>query len=378
LLIVAARQQEFLAVLHRLKSLGPLFHLTVVLPTLLAALYFGLLASDVYISESRFVVRSPGQTSASPLGMILSAGGFASASEENYAVVDYVQSRDALIETNRDGFVGKIYSRPEISVFDRFGGLLGGSSLEHLYRYFEGKVDIEFDTATQVTKLMVSAYTPGEAQQLNERLLERSEALVNQLSERRRRDAITAAQATVDESRTLARNAVVALARFRDKNGVIDPERQAQISLQMISKLQDALVAEQAQLAQLRAVTPQNPQIPAVKTRIGTLQREIESQSSRVAGAPRSLSATASQYQQLMFDAEFASKQLAVAMASLQEAQNDARKKQVYLERIAAPNLPDYPLEPRRWRYVFATLLIGLLVWGIASTLLAGIREHRD
>jgi capsule polysaccharide export protein KpsE/RkpR len=38
---------------------SPIFALTVLLPTLLAALYFGLMASDVYIAESRFVVRNP-------------------------------------------------------------------------------------------------------------------------------------------------------------------------------------------------------------------------------------------------------------------------------------------------------------------------------
>ena len=37
----------------KLRNLGGLFWLTVVVPTVLATLYFGVLASDVYISESR-------------------------------------------------------------------------------------------------------------------------------------------------------------------------------------------------------------------------------------------------------------------------------------------------------------------------------------
>ncbi|MHB8747402.1 MAG: hypothetical protein ACYC7I_12920, partial [Gammaproteobacteria bacterium] len=43
--------------LARIKRMNRLFLFTVVLPTLLAAVYFGLIASDVYISESRFVIR---------------------------------------------------------------------------------------------------------------------------------------------------------------------------------------------------------------------------------------------------------------------------------------------------------------------------------
>lgn len=356
----------------------PLFLATVVLPTLLATIYFGLLASDVYISESRFVVRSSGKPNASPLGAILGGGGLSNASGDSYAVVDYVQSRNALADSNRDGLIRKIYSRDGISIFDRFDSPFRGDSGEHLYEYFGNKVTIEFDASTQVTTMMVKAYSPEDARLLNERLLQSSEQLINRLSERGRLDAIQSAQAQVDKARNAARNATVALAEFRNSSGVIDPEKQAEINLQMVSKLQDALIAERAQLAQLELYTPRNPQIPAIRTRIKTIQQEIAQLAGNVAGTPRSLSAAAARYQQLQFDAEFAGKQLATALAALQEAEGDARRKQIYVERIAAPNLPDYPLEPRRIRSILATLVLSLLLWGVIVTLIAGIREHRD
>lgn len=362
-----------------LKSRGvALFIAIVVLPTLVAVVYFGLLASDVYISESRFVVRAPGKPNVSPLGSILGAGGFASASDDSYAVVDYVRSRNALSDSNKDGMVRRIYSEPGISTIDRFDSPFRGQSNEQLYRYFGNKVDISFDSSSQITTLRVDAYTPQDARALNERLLEHSEKLINRLSERGRADAIQSAQVQVEDARTKARNAIIALGQFRNSSGIIDPEKQASINLQMISKEQDALLAERMQLAQLEAYTPNNPQIPASRTRIRVLEREIARQSGDVAGAPRSLSAAATRYQQLQFDSDFAGKQLAVALAALQEAENDARRKQIYVERIAEPNLPDYPLEPRRIRGVLATLVLSLLVWGVLVTLMAGIREHRD
>lgn len=350
----------------------------VVLPTLVAVIYFGLLASDVYISESRFVVRAPGKSNMSSLGTILGSTGFASANDDSYAVVDYVESRNALADSNKDGMVRRIYSEPAISLIDRFGGPLGGQTDEHLYKYFGNKVDIAFDASSQVTTLKVSAYTPGDARKLNERLLEYSERLINRLSERGRADAIESAQVQVEGARSKARNAIVALGQFRNQSGILDPEKQAAINLQMISKLQDALLAERTQLAQLEAYTPRNPQIPATRTRIRVLEREIARQSGNVAGAPRSLSAAAMRYQQLQFDSDFAGKQLAIALGALQEAEKDARRKQIYVERIAEPNLPDYPLEPRRIRGILATLVLSLLLWGVVVTLTAGIREHRD
>lgn len=355
-----------------------LFIAIVVFPTLVAFVYFCLLASDIYISETRFVVRAPGKPSASPLGTILGGGGFVSANDDSYAVVDYVRSRNALSDSNWDGMVRRIYSEPGISMLDRFDGPFSGRTNEHLYRYFGNKVDISFDSSSQITTLKVRAYSPEDARALNERLLEHSEQLINRLSERGRTDAIRSAQARVDVARNKARNAIVAVGQFRNSSGILDPEKQASINLQMISKVQDALLAERTQLAQLEAYTPRNPQIPASRTRIRVLEREIARQSGNVAGAPRSLSAAATRYQQLQFDADFAGKQLAVALAALQEAENDASRKQIYVERIAEPNLPDYPLEPRKFRGILATLVLSLLAWGVLVTLTTGIREHRD
>lgn len=35
------------------------FALFVILPTLLTAIYYGFIASDIYVSESRFVIKAP-------------------------------------------------------------------------------------------------------------------------------------------------------------------------------------------------------------------------------------------------------------------------------------------------------------------------------
>ena len=82
-----------------------LFVLTVVAPTALAILYFGLFASDVYVSESQFVVRSPDKPAASGLGVLLKSAGFSNAGDEIFAAHEYVRSRDALKDLNRNDAV---------------------------------------------------------------------------------------------------------------------------------------------------------------------------------------------------------------------------------------------------------------------------------
>jgi len=113
-----------------------------------------------------------------------------------------------------------------------------------------------------------------------------------------------------------------------------------------------------------------------LQVRIAGLAREIAQQLGSVAGSRRSLSATASRYQRLLLDRDFADKRLAAAMTSLQDARAEARRKQAYVERIAQPSLSDDPQEPRRVRSILATLMLGLVAWAILTMLFAGVREH--
>jgi len=50
----------------------------------------------------------------------------------------------------------------------------------------------------------------------------------------------------------------------------------------------------------------------------------------------------------------------------------------LYLDRVVQPNLPDYPIEPRRIRYALIVLALGLLTWTIVSLLVAAVREHLE
>lgn len=154
--------------------------------------------------------------------------------------------------------------------------------------------------------------------------------------------------------------------------------RQSTIQLQQIAKLQDELIATKTQLVQLKGFTKDNPQIPALEKHRDALQAEIDAESSKVAGSPLSLANKAAEYQRLQLEREFADKQLATALASLEQARNDALRKQLYLERIAQPSKPDIAMEPRRVRGIIATFILSLIVYGVLTILIAGIREHKD
>lgn len=365
------------ALVRSLKRGGLLFWMTVLIPTLISTVYYGLLASDVYLSKSSFVIRSPEKQTRGGIGLLLGSAGFSNASEEVRAAQGYIHSRDALRALNSDEFARNAWGQEYVSIIDRFNGFGLSGSFEDLYVYYEKMVSINTDTETGISHLSVRAFTPKDAQRINEQLLGQAEELVNRLNQRAEEDLIRYAEREVQEASEQARTAALELAKFRNKAGVIDPERQATVQLQMISKLQDELVGARLQLLQLRSIARESPQIPVLEVRIRGLETAINDELSAVAGNSGSLSAVAAQYQTLQVQRQFADQQLGVALASLQEARNDARRQRAYLERISEPSLADDSMEPRRLRGILTVFLLGLVIWGVAAMLLAGVREHR-
>lgn len=355
-----------------------LFIATVIVPTIVAILYFGFFASDVYISESRFIVRSPEKPAVSGLGAMLKTAGFTNAGTEVFAVKDYITSRDALAALDKKDAVEKAYGNGEISFFDRFDPMGTDRTKENLLRYFLKKVSVKQDTTSSITTLIVRAYTPADAHRFNSQLLQQAEGVVNEINDRGRNDLIAYATTEVREAQDDAARSASALARYRNRKGVIDPEKQATVQIEMVSKLQDELIAARNQLSQLQSTVPDNSQIGPLRVRIADLQQEIKNQMASVAGSSGSLSATAVEFQRLSLENQFADKQLAAAMNALLDARNEARRKQAYVERIVEPNVPDAAVEPRRLRGVIATMILGLIAWGVLGMLIAGVKEHRE
>ncbi|QQC67759.1 hypothetical protein [Paraburkholderia ginsengisoli] len=366
-------------VVERLKKINRLFALTVVVPTTIAIAYFGLIASDVYVSESRFVVRSPArQVPTSAIGALLQGTGLSHASDDAYSVIDYIQSRDALAELNANDYIGKSFGERG-DLFGRFPGLIPDDSFEALLRYYQKEiVDPELETTSSITTLKVRAFTARDAHQINERLLELSERLVNKMNARAAEDSIQFAQREADLAAEKVKTAAAALAKYRNTHTVFDPDRQSALQLQQVAGLQAQLFAAQAQLAQIQSVSPANPQVSALKTNIATIEKQIESATNGVAGDKGSLSEKAIAYERLQLDAQFAQKQLTSALGALELARAEAQRKQLYLERIVQPSSPDAALEPHRLRSILATFILGLISWGVLTLLIAGVKEHRD
>lgn len=365
----------------KIKNINWLFGVIVIVPTLVSAVYFGMIAADRYISESSFVVRSANnQNHAANLGALFQNVGISRSQDDTYTVQEYMRSRTALGELSKNMPVRSFYENKG-DIFSRFNGF-GFEKLdsdEAFFQYYSNKVSINFDSVSGISTLRVQSFDAEESQKINQALLKKGEDLINQINTRARKDTVAFAEQTVRTAQERVRTAAADLMAFRTKNGVLDLKEQSSMQAALISKLQDELISIQTQLDQVRAVTPENPQISGLQTRERSLLAEIARQTQLMTGATgRSIANKAAEYQRLVLDNELAEKQLSVATGSLETAKAEADRQQLYLEVVSQPNRSDMAQLPQRWYNIFATLMISLMIYGIVSLLVVSIREHKN
>jgi capsular polysaccharide transport system permease protein len=346
------------------------------LPTLVAGVYYFAIASDLYLSEAKFIVRSPKQVQTSTLGALLQTTGLGRAADDTAAVQDFIMSRDAVRKLEYQDNLRAIFGRPEGDFVARFPGMLRRTDFEALFWRYEYFVSVETDTSTGATSLRVKAFRPGDAQQIASALLTYSEQLINELNQRSRRDAIETAQREVDRAQEQIARIQSELTAYRIQQKMLDPKTTSAGVLELIGQINGNLATARTHLAELLKDSPNSPQIPLVKTRIASLENLIAEERAKLSGENNSVVTTLTEYERLTLERELAEKALASAFTSLEAARLEAQRQQLYLEPIAQPNLPDYPLYPKRVASFTMVLVSCLVAYGIVWLLVVSAREH--
>lgn len=354
------------------------FLLFVILPTLLSAIYYGLIAADIYISESRFVIKSPDQkrSQVSTLANLVQTTGLSGGQEQTNEVLTYVRSRDALKALERNISVRDKFASSQADILSRFPQPLAGDSFESLFRYYGKMVEARMDSETGTATIKVKAYTPQDAFTINKQLLDLSEGLVNRLSGRAQSKAIVEAQKQVDLAMQRATASRIALAQYRNAQSLIDPSKQAVGVLEIANTMIGERAALQAQLDLMQRLTPNNPSIPALRNRINAISVQIASQDSRVVGNGGGIASKLGGYENLLVEQEFATESLNAANAALVQARAEAQRQQFYLERVVDPNTPDMPLLPKRLMNILIVFAAVTCLYFIAWMFLVGVLEH--
>ncbi|EWY38918.1 RkpR, polysaccharide export protein [Skermanella stibiiresistens SB22] len=351
--------------------------LCVGLPTLLALIYYGALASDQYVAEARFAVRGSEAAATDMLGVLTGVPGHAASAGDAMIVQDYIRSREVVDELSRRFDLRALYARPDA---DWLARLNPDDPIEDVVLYWRGMVDVAFDNLSGITTLRVAAFRPDDAVAVANAVLETSETLVNGLSERARKDAVAFAESQVADAETRLTAAREALTSFRDRRQAIDPARSAEARLTILSGLEGELAKSEAELSAMKAFMRSTASaVVSLENRIAALKRQITEERGKLAGDPGQtdvMSGMVADYERLMMEREFAEKAYVSALGSLEGARAEAVRKQRYLASFVQPHLPEDAVRPRRLISILTVFFGALIAWGIGALGVAAVKDH--
>jgi capsular polysaccharide transport system permease protein len=360
------------------------FFAFVVAPAVAAAIYFAFLASDQYVAEARFAVRSSQiqslgddvKSALSSISMAISTP--VMSGQEAYVIAAYVRSRAIVDDLSKTVDLRAIFRRPEADFWAR---LKDDASVEDLVAYWQGMVSVYIDAPSGVVTVSVRAFRREDALALANAVIAASEALANSFSARVREDAMQRAEGEVRRSEAKVVAALGDLRAFRDKAGMIDPVSAATSTGALLTDAMTEKIKLQNNLfVATKAMSGDAPTVQALKTRLDGLDRQIDDLKSKLtsnASGASTIAGVLGQYEQLELQRQFAEKLYQMAQDGLERARQRAEAQAIYVSVFVPPALPQEAKFPQRLS-LSLLIPIGLaILWGIFALIAAAIEDHR-
>lgn len=368
------------------RSFPWLFLLLVILPTVLATVYYYRYASDQYVSEAHFIIQGSSAPKMDFLGALTGLPGAGGSTSDSMIIRDYILSADFIKDIEPEFDLRAHYSNLAIDLYAR---LPANASKEDLVEYWQKMTDIEHDLTSGISTITMTAFDAETGKKLVALALKQSEALVNKLSASLRTDALQIAGKEVLNAEAEVNSLREQLTRFRQQQDVLDPASQANARIEReetaritrLSELQTQLSQAEAELAQISAfMQPETMRVKNAQSKVNSLRQQItKEQAKSVAqskGKRTEVADQLAQYTELQSRLGFAEQLYKAKQASLEQARLEIERKQRYLTVTVQPNLPDEAIKPEKISGILTVLLLSFLFWGIGSLSVAAIRDH--
>lgn len=346
------------------RILGIGFFVIFAVPALLAIIYFTFVASDQYVSEARFAVRTGERSALDQLAGASRLGQLAQA-QDTLIVAQYVKSRSIVEALDKNVGLRAMYSRDDI---DFIASAASDDSIEDLVDYWNWRVSVGVDVNSGIVTVTVRAFSAEDAQKIAQEILALSEALVNQMSARANHDELEQAEAEFKRAEDKLKEARVALRDLRNSQGVLDPTISAEALNELLTDLRkQELQAENDLIVMLRSISESAPQARQLKARIAALKVQIEKVEAQLTAASPgdgdALSETYGEFEDLELKRAVAESQYADASLALENARLAAERQRIYLNTIAQPEIAEKALYPLRF-WTSLAIVVGLfLAW---------------
>ena len=348
------------------------FAVCVLLPVCLAAWYLWARAADQYASEAGFAVRR--EEAGAAVEMLGGLAGLSGVSSRDTDILyEFLSSRRLVAELEADLDLASLWAKPGTDLFrgetDPVFAFFKDGSPEALHRYWRHRVQVAYDSRAGLISLRVTAFAPKDAQAITQGIVQRATALINELSDVARDDAIRDAAMTLEAAETRLRLARTQVTAFRNTHQLVDPAADVQARVGLLGNLQGQLAEALIALDLLRDATRVgDPRLAQGARRVAVIEDRIAAERAKLGfeGDGEAFASVVGQFEALIADRDFAEAAYMAARTTYDLAQAEAQRQSRYLAAWQQPTLPESAEYPRRVRWLVGIAGFALLFWGLA------------
>ena len=349
-----------------------LFVVCFVIPALAGALYYGLIASDRYVSEARFAIRPAiGSADKATPDSVGTNSGVASqmVAQDTLITHEYILSRPMLEAIEAQLPIREWFSRDSIDYVSRFDP---EKPIEKFLRYWKRRVDVDIESGSGIMSLTVEAFDPAESLAIAKAVMKEAERMVNDLSIKSREDAVAESTRELKLAEERMTKIRLAVRDLRNREGVLDAQKSNEANLKMVSELRAARINLAVQLAiDQRDLGPDARRIIDIKQQIRDLDDNIarieRSSASQDPEQKRLLSDALTRFEALDNDRKSAEKYYQQVLTAYERARIIAARQIEFFSPIVEPVKAESSTQPRR------LLMISLITAGAAVLFAAAL-----
>ncbi len=344
---------------------------------LVAIVYWGVIASDRYVSVADVVVDSTDLAGGRPVDF---AALFAGSRNDHDLMLlrDHLRSVDMLEKLDAKLQLRAHYSNWKRDPISRMW--FEDAAQEFFHNHYLSRVAIEVDDSAGVLRITAQAYTPSMAQAITRALVEEGERFMNDMVHRLARDQVDFLEKQVSEMSERVLKTRRALVDFQNVKGFLSPQAAAETLTGIVARLEGELTQLKASReAMLGYLSPTAPDIAQINLQIAAIETQLRAEKARLT-SPKggTLNRTVEEYQRLEMEAMFAQDVYKTALSAMERGRIEATRNLKKVSIVQSPTLPQYPLEPRRIYNIIVFALSVLVLAGIVQLLAAIIRDHQD
>jgi capsular polysaccharide transport system permease protein len=363
------RRKKMLLLLTRLAAF-------VLLPTVLAGYYFYAVATPMYSTKSEFLILKAESSGGGAMGSLFSGTQFAT-NQDAIAVQSYLTSKDAMLRLDQDVGFKSHYAQDFIDPIQR---LDDDASNEDAYSLYRRSIKIGYDPTEGVIKMEIMAADPIVAAQFSKALIGYAEERVDNLSLRKRSNAVTDAETGLQEAEQGRRAAQETLVRLQQEGAIVDPEARIAALRGQINQREIELQEKQLQLqALLDNSRPNRAKVEGTEAdirRIEGLLASLNGQMTNATTGEESLAEKAVQIKLAEADLASADLRLQSALERLEQARRDADSQARYLTTSVEPVPSEDPSYPRKFENTILAFLIFGGIYLMVSLTASILREQ--